>query len=95
MTALVFGSAEASAIVAIDRAIRSLELLTLEGAEFDDWWVRAGDMSEEEAAAAAYLHKRGEWRRRKDIAGRWEYSPNYANRARLMDEWDVPLNPEE
>jgi len=89
VTALVFGSAAANKVVARDRAIRTLEMLTIEGAEFGDWWVRASDMSEEHRAVAAYLHKRREWRRRKNIDGGWEYSPNEANQERLLAEWGM------
>ena len=97
MAALVFGSVEANEIAARDRAIRTLESLALEQADFG-WWVRTVDMSGDEAAAAAWLHERRQWNRRKDMLtvadNAWEYRPNEAERERLSAEWDVPLNPE-
>jgi hypothetical protein len=89
MAALVFGTEAANEIVRRDKAIRTLELLALEQADFD-WWVRVVDMSEEQAAAAAWLHKRRQWNRRTDMLtvadNAWEYRPNEAERERLMAE---------
>ena len=88
MTAIVFGSAEAAEIANRDRAIAALEALALEAFEFDEGYIRAVDMSADEAAAAAWLHERGEWERRTDMLivadNAWEYRPNEANLARLL-----------
>ena len=84
MTAIVFGSPEAAAVLERDRVIAELEDMALENAHVG-FWVRGFDLTPAQRRAARMLVARDLWESRADYdMFDTDYRPNEVERERIV-----------